>query len=146
MAHAMARCSSPDYSRRFCSRLTSTKDTPYCRRSRATRLAKAENLTTPIRRAAVAAADGQDGHLERLCGRRAARRHQARQRSRGVRYPPRWRRLGAALDQNIREHGLKSFGRWSTPDMPRRVCAAKENRSGRAEASKVRAKFRGEAE
>jgi integrase len=51
-----------------------------------------------------------------------------------------------ALDQNISEHGLKSFGGWSTPDMPRRVYADRANRAGRADASKARARFRGEAE
>jgi integrase len=58
------------------------------------------------------------------------------------------RRAGvdAALDQNISEHGLKEFGGWSTPDMPRRVYADRENKTGRADASKARATFRGEAE
>jgi integrase len=50
------------------------------------------------------------------------------------------------LDQNISEHGLKAFGGWSTPDMPRRVYADRQNKSGRADASKARAAFRGEAE
>jgi hypothetical protein len=51
-----------------------------------------------------------------------------------------------ALDQNISEHGLKAFGGWTTPDMPRRVYAERENKGGRAEARAARANFRGEAE
>jgi hypothetical protein len=58
------------------------------------------------------------------------------------------RRAGvdAALEQNISEHGLKAFGGWSTPDVPRRVYAERENKTGRSDASKARATFRGEAE
>jgi hypothetical protein len=54
--------------------------------------------------------------------------------------------VDAAESENISEAGLQALGGWSTPDVPRRIYRDKANRAGRADAKKLRAHIREEAD